>query len=233
VKSKLDETFVDTREDKKEVTKDDIIFGAASGLVASYGDLHTVFFPPEDGKEFADDLSGEFSGIGVEISNQKGFLTVVSPLLGTPGFKAGLIPKDIIVKIDGKDSTHMSSSEAVKLIRGKEGEIVELTIARKGEVKPLDIKIKRAKIKIPVVKTFVKNNVFVAKFYSFTENSPQVFYNTIIPKFKRSGLKTMILDLRGNSGGFLRAGVFISGIFLPEGTDIVREDHQGRGEDKK
>jgi carboxyl-terminal processing protease len=106
----MKEKFVDTREDQSEkITPEKKIFGAASGLVDSYGDMHTSFFPPEESKEFQDDLSGEFSGIGVEISNRKGLLVVVAPLVGTPGYKAGLKSKDVIIEIDGKNSIGMPS----------------------------------------------------------------------------------------------------------------------------
>ncbi len=233
VKEKIDEKFVDTREDQsKKITDSDKIFGAAQGLVASYGDIHTMFFPPEDGKMFSDDIDGEFSGVGMEITNVGGYLTVVAPLPDSPAKKSGIKSKDIISKIDGKDSMNMSSHTAVKLIRGKEGEDVILEILRKGEKKPLEIKIKRGKIKIPVVKTFVKDGVFVIKLFSFTENSPKLFFSKIIKEFKKSKTNKMIIDLRGNSGGLLSAGVFISGLFLEKGKTIVTEDYNGKRENK-
>jgi carboxyl-terminal processing protease len=233
VEEKIEEKFVDTREDKtKEITADDKIFGAAEGLTASYGDPHTMFFPPEDGKMFSDDISGEFSGVGMEITNRNGFLTVVSPLPDSPAKKAGIKPKDIISKIDNIDSLSMSSNTAVKLIRGKVGEEVVLEVLRKGEPEPLKIKIKRALIKIPVVKTFVKDNVFVIKLFSFTENSPKLFFSKIIKDFKKSKTDKMIIDLRGNSGGLLSAAVFISGLFLEEGKIIVTEDYEGKKDNK-
>ncbi len=233
VEKKIQEKFVDTREDQsKKITNNDKVFGAAAGLVASYGDQHTIFFPPEENKEFRDDLAGEFSGIGVEISNRKGLLTVVAPLVDSPGFKAGLRPKDVIIEIDGKDSIGMSAFKAVKLIRGKKGTIVKLKIARPGNTKPFDVEIKRDNIKIPVVKTFVKDGVFVIKLYTFSENSSTLFYSKIIKEFRKAKTNKMIIDLRGNTGGFLSAGVFISGLFLEEGKEIVRADYNGKKPDE-
>ena len=234
VKTKLEEKFVDTREDQsKKITEKDKLFGAAQGLVASYGDMHTMFFPPEDSKMFEDDaVNGEFSGVGMEITNLGGYLMVVAPLPDSPAAKAGIMPKDIISKIDGKDALSMSSHKAVKLIRGKEGTYVNLEVLRKGKEKPVKIKIKRGKIKIPIVKTFVKDGVFVIKLYSFTENSPKLFFEKILTDFRKAKTDKMIIDLRGNTGGLLSAGVFISGLFLKQGDVIVTEDREGKGKNK-
>ena len=229
----IDKKFVDTREDKsKKNTHNDRIFGAAQGLVNSYGDSHTVFFPPEDGKIFSDDIDGEFSGVGMEITNIHRFLTVVAPLPNSPAEKSGIKAKDVISKIDGKNSLEMSSHSAVKLIRGKKGQEVVLEVLRKGEKEPLEIRIKRDTIKIPVVKTFVKDDVFVIKLFTFSENSPKLFFSKIVKEFKESKKDKMIIDLRGNSGGLLTAGVFISGLFLEKGSKIITEDYNGKKENK-
>lgn len=231
---KLDDKFVDTREDKsKKITNHGKIFGAAAGLVASYGDPHTMFFPPEDSEMFVDDMNGEFSGVGMEITNREGYLTVVSPLPDSPAYNAGVRAKDIISKIDGKDALNMSSGSAIKLIRGKEGTDVVLEILRKGEPDEIEIKITRGLIKIPIVKTFIKDDVFVIKLFTFSENSPKLFLEKIVKDFKNSKKDKMIIDLRGNPGGFLTAGAFISGLFLKEGDLIVKEDHEGKGENKE
>ena len=232
VEKKMEEKFIDTREDKSEkITSEKKVYGAAAGLVASYGDMHTMFISPEENKEFHDDLSGEFVGIGVEISNKNGLLTVIAPLVGSPAYKAGLKAKDVIVEIDAKNAIGMSGSRAVKLIRGKKGTKVKLKIARAGELKPFEVEIKRDKIKIPIIKTFIKDGIFVVKFYSFTENSAEEFYKKIITDFKNSKTDKMIIDLRGNSGGFLSAALFISGLFLNADDVVVREDFGD--EDKK
>ena len=197
------------------------------GLAASYGDPYTVFLTPEDNESLRDEIEGEFSGIGAEITNIDGYLTIVSPLPDTPSFRAGIRPKDIIIKIDDQDSMKMSSREAVKLIRGKEGEVVKLTIIRKGEPEPLEIKITRGIIKIPVVKTYEKDDVFVIKIYSFTENSPQEFLKGI-QKFIKSKKQKLLIDVRGNPGGHLFAVTYILGIFLEEGKTILTEDYSGK-----
>ena len=222
----LDNDFLDVHasERKKEISEKDHIWGMVSGLVASYGDPYTVFLPPMDSKELNEDISGEFGGIGVEIENAGGYLTVVSPLPGTPADKAGLRPKDVIVKIDDEDSINISSYEATKLIRGEPGTKVKLTVAREGLVKFLDIEIERAIIEIPVIKTYKKDGVFVIKLYSFTENSPELFFDAV-KEFRDSGYDKLLIDLRGNPGGHLFAAVYIAGLFLPEDAVIVTEDY--------
>ena len=198
---KIDEKFVDTRKDQsEEITKQDHIWGAMQGLAASFRDPYTNFLLPEDNQYLNEDIKGEFFGVGMEIVNREGFLTVVSPLPDTPSFRAGIKPKDIIVEIDGKDSTKMSSSEAVRLIRGERDTVVKLKLARKGLVEPLEVEIIRTLIKIPVTKTFEKDEVFVIKVYSFSENSPQKFLEAI-QEFVKSRKQKLIIDVRGNPGG--------------------------------
>jgi len=225
----LDDKFLDTRKDQSEkITREDNIEGAIAGLVASYRDPYTVFLPAKESKDLEDEISGEFGGIGVEIENRSGFLTVVSPLPGTPAAKAGLKPKDIIVEIDGKDSIDISSYDASVMIRGKPGTVVKLKVARRGEAKPLDIEVERALISVPIVKTYSKDGVFVIKIFSFTETAPKLFFDAV-KEFKKSGNKKLIIDLRGNPGGHLFAAVYMAGMFLPEGTTIVTEEY-GSGE---
>jgi carboxyl-terminal processing protease len=193
-------------------------------LAASYEDPYTTFLPPQESKNLQEEISGEFGGIGVEIENRSGFLTVVSPLSGTPAAKSGIMPKDIIVEIEGKDSSNFSPSAAAKLIRGEPGTFVNIKVLRKGEIDSLEIKIERALIKVPIVKTYNKDGVFVIKLFSFTENSPELFFDAV-REFAKTKNNKLIIDLRGNPGGHLFAAVYISGLFLPEGTKIVTEDY--------
>lgn len=221
----LDEKFLNTQEYVTEkTTNQKKIWGAISGLADSYGDPYTVFLPPQESKDLQDEISGEFGGIGVEIDNRAGFLTVVSPLSGMPAAKAGIMPKDIIVEIDGTDSTNFSSSAAAKLIKGEPGTFVNLTVLRKGERELVEIKVERDLIKVPTVKTYNKDGVFVIKLFSFTENSPELFFDAV-REFAQTKNTRLIIDLRGNPGGHLFAAVHISGLFLPEGTKIVTEDY--------
>lgn len=230
---KIDEKFVDTRKDQsEEITEQEHIWGAMRGLVSSFQDPYTIFLPPNDNQYLQDDIKGEFSGVGMEITNRDGLLTVVSPLPESPAFRADIRAKDIISEIEGKDSLEMSSYAAVKLIRGEKGTKVKLQILRKGNTEPLEIEIIRDLIKIPVVKTYQKDGVFVIKIYSFTENSPQKFIAGI-QDFIESKKQKLIIDLRGNSGGHLFAVTYILGMFLEKDKIILTENYGNNNSNKK
>lgn len=211
------------------VTDQDRVWGAIKGLTASYGDPYTTFFDPSETKSFNDVVRGEFDGVGMEVSLKDGILTVVSPLKGTPAEKAGLKPNDKILKINGQSTENMSVEKSISLIKGKKGTVVELSVFREKASNPLVFKVTRDRIISPVVEVSVKKGVYVITLYSFAENSPALF-QAAIQKFKDSGNKKLIIDLRNNPGGYLDAAVSASSWFLPEGTPIVRETRKNSDE---
>lgn len=228
----LDEKFVHSTATTTEVTLDqDKVWGAIRGLAASYEDPYTVFFPPEDKKLFDEDIQGEFSGVGIEIGIRNGLLTVISPLTGTPAFNAGIKAKDIIVEIDSEESASMSSTAAARLIRGEKGTPVVLTVVREGENEPLDITVIRDIIVVPTIESQVIEDVFVIELYTFNRPSAGLFQDEL-QKFVNSGLEKLIIDVRGNPGGFLQASVDISSWFIPEGELIVTENFENKREDR-
>jgi len=208
-------------------TEKDLLFGAITGMTAAYGDPYTVFFPPTEAKAFADNISGNFEGVGMEIDIKDNVLTVTAPLKGTPSEAAGIKAGDQIVAIDGKSTEGMSTDDAVSLIRGPKGTTVDFSLVRAG--KPLDIKVVRATIQVPEIKYQLdpKSGVYDIALYEFTSNSADLF-DTAWSAFKASGSKMLIIDLRGNPGGYLDAAVDIASHFLPKGTLIVTEDHEGK-----
>lgn len=201
----------------------DRIYGAISGMVSSFKDPYTMFFPPKQAQLFADEVKGEFSGVGMEVGIKDGLLTVVSPLKGSPAEKAGILTGDVIVKINGISTENISVDEAVTSIRGKAGSSVDLTIARKGQVELLEIPVTRDTIALPVIDTKTQGDVFVISLYSFSETSSKLFKEAL-QKFADSGLKKLVIDLRNNPGGYLDAAVDIGSYFIPQGKIIVRED---------
>ncbi len=205
------------------------VWGMAQGLAASLGDPYTVFFPPEENEMFQSDISGSFEGVGMEIAIRDGILTVVAPLKDTPAYKAGIKAKDRIIKIDGKSTEGISINTAVKLIRGERGTKVLLTIIREGEKKPLEISVTRDKIDIPTLEVKKKNGVFIIELMSFTATSPSLFKNAI-EEFAKSGYSKLIIDLRGNPGGYLSAAVDIASYFLPQGDVVVTENYAGKAQ---
>ncbi len=201
----------------------DRLYGAISGMVSSFNDPYTMFFPPKEAKLFAEEVKGEFSGVGMEVTQKDGLLTVISPLKGSPAEKAGILPGDILVKINGTTTENMNVDEAISQIRGKEGTTVKVTVVRKDKSELIDITITRATIAVPIVDTKVTGDVFIISLYSFSENSSKLFTEAL-QKFTDSHLKKLVIDLRNNPGGYLDAAVDIGSYFIPQGKIIVREN---------
>ncbi len=223
----LNDKYVATHGTSTIVTSQDRVYGAIKGMVAALGDPYTVFFPPSDAALFKSEISGNFQGIGLEIGVKQGNIVAVSPLKGSPAEKAGILPKDIIVKIDGVSTDGISTDEAVKLIRGAKGTSVTLTLFRDSKKEPFDVKVVRDTINVPTLDTKARNDgVFVISLYSFSENSPDLF-RSALKQFVQSGDSKLVLDLRGNPGGYLEAAVDMASWFLPADKVIVSEDYGG------
>ncbi|OGZ15290.1 MAG: hypothetical protein A3J08_00720 [Candidatus Lloydbacteria bacterium RIFCSPLOWO2_02_FULL_51_11] len=200
------------------------VWGAIQGLVNSLGDPYSVFLPPTEAKIFEENIQGNFGGVGMEIGNRDGSLTVIAPLKGTPAERAGLRAGDKIIKIDDAFSETMAVDEAVKLIRGEIGTTVHFTVSREKVPEPFDVEVMRAEITIPTIDTETRGGgIFVIKLYNFSAVSPDLFRDAL-RAFVLSGNTKLILDLRGNPGGYLEAAVDMASWFLPAGKIIATED---------
>ena len=219
----LEDNFVVTHASSSLPTVKERLHGAISGLADSYGDPYTVFFPPEEAKAFADSISGTFAGVGMEIGMKDGVLTVIAPLKGTPAMAAGILAGDQIIGIDGKSTDGLSVDAAVRSIRGPAGTSVKFTIVRAG--KSLDITVVRDVIQVPETEDGLDetSGVYHIALYEFTASSENLF-NQAFQRFVASGSRKLVVDLRGNPGGYLDAAVDIASHFLPKGTLIVTED---------
>ncbi|OGI45575.1 hypothetical protein A2121_03255 [Candidatus Nomurabacteria bacterium GWB1_40_6] len=207
------------------VSDQDRIYGAISGLMSSLNDPYSVYFNPEETKSFEEEISGNFEGIGMEVGIKDKTLTVVAPLKDTPAYRADIKSGDKILKIDDKVTTGMSVEESIKLIRGPKGTTVTLTILRVGLNQPKEIKIVRDTIEIPTLDTEIrKDGIFVIKLYSFSANSSSLFRNAM-KQFVNTGSNKLILDLRGNPGGYLDASVDMASWFLKGGKVVATEDY--------
>jgi len=153
----LDEKFVPASTTKTFTTQEHV-WGMIEGLANSYDDPYTTFFPPDEARQFEEDIEGSFGGIGIEMGMRDGLLTVIAPLKGTPAYDAGLVSGDFIVSVNGISTQNMSTDEAVTLIRGEVGTPVVLTIAREGESEFLEIEIIRDTIEIPTIDTELRDN---------------------------------------------------------------------------
>ena len=215
-------------DDPSKITNQKIVYGAIEGMTNSLGDPYTSFFDPQQAQLFQTDLAGSFEGIGVEIGVKNNLLTVIAPLPGTPGNKAGLKTGDEIIKINGKDATSMSADEAVTLIRGPKGTPVTLAILRSGWKTTQDFKITRDTINVPSMKWSLKNgNVAYIQIYQFDENLGSDF-KTAALQILQSPAKRIVLDLRGNPGGYLQSAQDVAGWFLQNGQTVTVEDF-GKG----
>jgi len=206
------------------------VWGMIQGLAASLRDPYTVFMPPADAEIFEDDISGAFEGVGMEIAIRNGVLTIVSPLKGTPAYKAGLKAGDYIAEIDGVSTEDMGVDVAVKRIRGPKGTEVTFGVYREGEPEKLTIKVERDVINIPTIETDLRDDgVFVISLYNFSAVSAEKF-RSALQEFVDSGSNKLILDLRGNPGGYLQAAVDMASWFLPSGKVVVTEDYGDRAD---
>lgn len=197
-------------------------YAIIKGFVSSYNDPYTMFFPPVEAKTFEESVKGSFGGVGMEVGSREGAITIISPIKDSPAQKIGIKSGDIVMRIDDKDTNDMSVEEAVSLIRGDIDTEVKLTVYRKIENKTLEFKIKRAEIKIPTIDTEIKKGVFVIHLYNFSSDSASQFQDAL-KKYIESNLTYLIIDLRGNPGGYLESAVNIASFFLPEGMTVVSE----------
>ncbi|MBP9711417.1 MAG: S41 family peptidase [Candidatus Pacebacteria bacterium] len=201
------------------------VYSAIAGLMGSLGDPYSVFFLPDEAKSFEEQIAGNFSGVGMEVGIKNKILTVIAPIKDTPAYRAGIKAGDLILKIDDKITSDLGVDEAIKLIRGEKGTTVTITILHEGESDPKEIKIVRDVINIPTLDTETRpDGIFVIHLYSFTANSADLFRGAM-KEFVESNSDKLILDLRGNPGGYLDAAVDISSWFLDGGKTVVTEDY--------
>lgn len=207
----------------KDIDDQDKVWNAIEGLANATNDPYTVFFRPEENKLFQEEIHGSFGGIGAEIDKKDNILTIVSPLKNTPAEKSGLKTGDKILMIDNEDATNITIDKAISKIRGPKGSTVVLTILRDEEKKTRNIDIVRDTIDIPTIKTKIEDGVFIINFYTFSENSASLFKEALI-EFQNSKLDKMVIDLRGNPGGYLDSAIEITGWFLDTGKTIAIQD---------
>lgn len=210
-------------------TDQERVWGATKGMTNSLNDPYTVFLPPKEDEVFRENIQGEFGGVGMEVGKRDGTLTVISPLKGTPAKRSGLKPGDKILAVDDKSTSNMSVQRAVQLIRGEVGTEVTLRILSEGDQSARDVNITRSKIQIPTIETSQQDGAFMISLYNFSAKSPRLFEQAL-QKFRKSGEDDLVLDLRGNAGGFLQAAVDVSSHFLDEGKLVVREDYGDKRE---
>jgi carboxyl-terminal processing protease len=213
--------YVEPVDEKKLITD------AISGMVASL-DPHSQYFDKKSFKEFREGTSGRFVGVGIEISQEDGLVKVVSPIEGSPAFRAGLKTNDLITKIDDTAVKGLSLSDAVKRMRGEPNTKVSLTIYRKDENRTFPVTITREEIKTVSVKgKVIEPGYGWIRLSQFQERTVDDFVNKMVEMYKTEpNMKGLVLDLRNDPGGLLDSAVAISAAFLPENVTVVSTNGQ-------
>ncbi|MBA3757609.1 S41 family peptidase [Candidatus Saccharibacteria bacterium] len=204
------------------LNRDDALNGIKEGLVSATKDPYTEYLDPKEAKEFKDQLTGSFTGIGAELgTDENKNIVIVSPLSGYPAEKAGLKSKDVIAAVDGQNTSGMTVSAVVGKIRGPADSKVVLTIIR-GSGNPFEVTIMRTKITVPSVESKIEGSVGYLKISQFSSDTAAMA-RVAAQDFKSKNVKAVVLDLRGNPGGYLNSAVEVSSLFLEKGKVIVQQ----------
>ncbi len=226
VLEKINKEYVD------EINQSESMDSAINGLLQSL-DPYSSYMSPEVFNEMQTETSGEFGGLGIEVSMESGVVKVISPIDDTPASKAGIKAGDYIVKIDDTQVQGKSLSEAVDLMRGPVGSGIDLTIRRRGEKKALSFYIVREVIQIKSVKAdLLEKNIGYIRLTSFNENSGSQIKKEISKFEKNNNVKSYILDLRNNPGGLLSQAIKIADFFLDDG-EIVSTKSRKTSENRR
>ncbi len=216
--------------DKSAIDGNKILYGAISGMVKSLGDPYTAFLDPKQNQNVTDELSGSFQGVGIQIGFDKDKrLAVIAPLKGTPAERAGVLAKDLILKIDNKNTFDMTLPEAVDLIRGAAGTKVKLTLARSGVDKPIEKDLERAQITVKSVELEFKDvkggQVAVIHVSRFGETTNKEWDDAVSEVLKKN-VRRLVVDMRNNPGGLLTSAIHLGSEFL-HGTIVKQQFADG------
>jgi carboxyl-terminal processing protease len=198
-----------------ELDNQKLVEGAKRGMVEAVGDPYTVYFTAKEAEEFLGELEGTFEGIGAELSRKEGVLTIVSTIDGSPAKKAGLQAGDSILMVNDKPTAEWSVEEAVKNIRGAKGTTVKLTVARLGQDKALEFSVVRDQITDPSVKTEITaDNIGILRITRFGQSDTVQLARQAAREFRDKNVRGVVVDLRGNGGGYLESSRDIASLWL-------------------
>ncbi len=224
----LKEKYVDS----SKLDSQKLLYGAIKGVMQAAGDPYTIYLDPDENKQFNDDITGSFEGIGAEMGIKGGILTIIAPLNGSPAEKAGLRAGDKIIKINGENSAEMSLDEAVNKIRGQKETEAKLTIFRNGNVEAREITVKRDIINVKSVEAEFKNNgIAYVKISRFSEDTSREF-NSAANQIISQKSKGVIIDLRNDPGGYLDASIKIASKMIVKGKVVVIEESGDKSQKK-
>src|ERR1043166_6779822 len=222
--------------DGQKLTYQDLVYGALKGMLNTL-DPHSEFMEPDKYKELQSDTQGMFGGLGIVIAMKDGYITVVAPMEDTPGFKAGILSGDRILKIDGRSTEKMGLPDAVKNLRGEPGTEVTITVFRPASSQLKEFKLKRSVINIDMVKDIHgkkefplgENKIGYVRLVQFGEKTSDDL-ESALKKLKSQGMRGLILDLRWNPGGLLEQAVDVREKFLPRNELVVTTEGRNRAQ---
>ena len=218
----------------EEVNDEDLIRAAINGMLTSL-DPHSSYLPPNDFDQMKVQTRGEFGGLGIEVTQEEGYVKVVSPIDDTPAFRAGIEAGDLITAVDGQSLLGLSLDEAVKLMRGPVGSEIVLTIFRETIEEPYDVTIIRDTIKPLVVRHRLEGDTAYVRLTTFNDQTYRGLEKAIKEMTKEAGgiknISGFVLDLRNNPGGLLSQAIKVSDAFLDKGEIVsTRSKHKGEGD---
>jgi len=216
-----------------EVPPKDLVYSAIKGTLRGL-DAHSSFLDPDMYREMGVETTGQFGGLGIEITLKDDILTVVTPIEGTPAFRAGILPGDRIVKIEGLSTKDMQLSDAVKRMRGKPGSKIVISIVREGLTEPKDYSITRELIQVQSVKTGeLEPGIEYIRLRQFQEKTGQDVEGALEKYNKGKKIQGLVLDLRNNPGGLLTSSVEVAEKFLDSGKLVVYTEGRVRNQNMR
>lgn len=223
---RVDKSFVDAEAiDPQKMTE-----GAIRGMLASLGDEgHTRFLSTEEAEDWDESLSAEFEGIGAYVDVRNGQAIIVAPIEGAPAERAGLLPGDMVMQVDGVDTAGWSVDQLIANVRGPKGSMVTLTIIHEGEDQSVEITVKRDRVEVPSVswRMLPDGDIALVRLTSFAQRSADEM-QTALTEARNQGARAVVLDMRNNPGGLVKEAISIASQFLPQGTVVlVEEDRDG------
>ncbi len=219
--------------DKEKLDPMKMYYGAIKGMVASVEDNYTFFLTPEENKQSKDDLKGIFFGIGAELGMNDNQIVVVTPLKNSPAEKAGVKAGDIVVKVDNESTKNWTLQQAVAKIRGPKGEKVVLTMFRVD--KEVDVAVIRDEINIPFVETTYENDIAIIELSRFGEPTNELWDKTVqelLARKNKGSLKGIVIDMRGNPGGYLDGAIHVASEFLSARDLVVKQEYADKEPEK-
>lgn len=214
----------------EEVDEEELIESAINGMLTSL-DPHSSFLPPDDFSDMRTQTRGEFGGLGIEVTQEDGFVKVVTPMDDTPASEAGLEPGDFITHLDGESLLGLTLDQSVEKLRGPVGSEIVITIAREGEDEPFDVTLVRATIELRAVRARLEGNVPILRVSSFTEKTYSNLEDSLKKQVEELGgidnVDGFVLDLRNNPGGLLTQAISVSDAFLEQGEIVSTRGRDG------